>query len=339
MKRHGGVPTYYFPTTVIFVDDSNDFLMNFSLQFDPKLSYRLYDSPLDALRYINDEDELPELNQRCFSEYADGTRCPITNHTINVDIGTIHREIYNPRRFSVASVIIVDFAMPSMNGLEFCERLKDHPSKKILLTGQAGEKTAVQAFNDGIIDRFILKSHPNVIHTINEAIHELQLGYFHDTAEMIVNALSVNAPNFLKDPTFSDFFFNEICKSHNIVEYYLTETTGSFLLLNADAEPHWLIIKRKTDLQIYKEFAVDNNAPQSIIAALDTGEKIPYFWHANDYFQTSWPMWENSLHPAKKFGGDEIYYYAIIKDLNTSGFNREEILSYNNYLETQDIVA
>ena len=117
MKLHG-VPTYYFPTTAIFVDDSNDFLMNFSLQFDPKLSYRLYDSPLDALRYINDEDELPELNQRCFSEYADGTRCPITNHTINVDIGAIHREIYNAKRFAVASVIVVDFAMPSMNGLE-----------------------------------------------------------------------------------------------------------------------------------------------------------------------------------------------------------------------------
>ena len=190
-------------------------------------------------------------------------------------------------------------------------------------------KLLYKAFNDGIIDRFILKSHPNVIHTTNEAIHELQLSYFHSTADMIVKALAVNAPNFLKDPTFSDFFFDEICKPNNIVEYYLTETTGSFLLLDSDADPSWLIIKRKTDLQIYKEFAIDNNAPQSIIAALDTGEKIPYFWHANDYFQTSWPMWENSLHPAKKFGGDETYYYAIVKDLKSVNLNKDEVVSYN----------
>ena len=46
MKQYQ-IPPFYFPTTVIFVDDSTVFLENLSFQLDPQLAFQLYESPIN----------------------------------------------------------------------------------------------------------------------------------------------------------------------------------------------------------------------------------------------------------------------------------------------------
>ncbi|WBV63371.1 hypothetical protein PGH43_17440 [Legionella pneumophila 130b] len=50
----------------VFVDNSRDFLLNFVLQLDEGLAYRVFDSPFEALDCIKQKRcELELLSERC----------------------------------------------------------------------------------------------------------------------------------------------------------------------------------------------------------------------------------------------------------------------------------
>jgi DNA-binding NarL/FixJ family response regulator len=107
-------------------------------------------------------------------------------HGLSEKIKTLHREIYNSQRFHEISVLVVDFDMPGMTGLELCEELADKPFKKLLLTGKADEKTVIQAFNEGKIQKYIHKDSQNFAEEMNRAVRELQRNYFEDLSAVVI---------------------------------------------------------------------------------------------------------------------------------------------------------
>jgi CheY-like chemotaxis protein len=326
------IPTCYFPSTALFLDDSRDFLLNFVLQLDENVSYRIFDAPLEALDCLNKKRcEVDLLSRHCLSEYTEAKNCPLTNHTINLDLAAIHAEIYNPSRFSEISVVVVDYAMPGMDGLEFCRRMENSNIKKILLTGQADENMAISAFNEGLIHRYIKKSDVNVAELITKSIYDLQLEYFQSMSEMVVRMLSVNSPSCLQDKKFSSFF-RQLCKEHRILEYYLLDNSGSFLMLNVDAEMSFLIVKNAADLRLQYDYALDNGASNAILDQLANGEKILGVWQANE----QWKDWSHYLVDANRLIADETYYYAYVQDNIPFDFRQKKILSYHRYLEEMD---
>ena len=231
--QHFSIPTCYFPSTALFLDDSRDFLLNFVLQLDEGVAYRTFNSPRQALDYIHSKRcEQDLVSQHCLTEYTEAKNCPLTNHTINLDLAAIYAEIYNPHRFSEISVVVVDYAMPGMDGLEFCRRIENSNIKKILLTGQADEKLAIAAFNEGLIHRYIKKSDVNAAALITKSIYDLQLQYFQTMSDMVVRMLSVTSPNCLRDKKFAQFF-SQLRDEKGIVEYYLVvETIPGQLVLD-----------------------------------------------------------------------------------------------------------
>lgn len=333
--RHFSIPTCYFPSTVVFVDDSRDFLLNFVLQLDEALAYRVFDSPFEALNCIHEKRcELELLSRRCISEYTEAKNCPLTNHTINLDLATIHAEVYNPSRFSEISVVVVDYAMPGMDGLDFCRRMENTHIKKILLTGQADEKLAIEAFNEGLIHRYIKKSDPDVTGLITKSIYDLQLLYFQGMSDMVVRMLSLTSPNCLQDKKFAVLFW-ELCRTKGIVEFYLADNSGSFLMLNDEARMSFLVVKSESDMRLYYDLALDNGASEEVLELLLSGEKIPCFWQ----FNSTTPLrkdWFNFLVPARRFVSEEVYYYAHVEDSALFDLRLDNILPYHQYLDQLD---
>jgi len=320
---------------VLFVDDSRDFLLNFVLQLDEGLAYRIYDSPFEALESIKQKHyELEKLNQRCASEYTEAKNCPLTNYTVNLDLAAIHAEVYNPHRFSEVSVVVVDYAMPGMNGVEFCRQLESPNIKKILLTGQADESVAIQAFNDGLIHRYVKKSDPNVANLITDNIEQLQQQYFLDMSATVLKLLAMSSPTCLNDENFSRFF-KQLRQEKGIVEFYLADNSGSFLLLDDDANISFLIMRSEADMKLYYDLALDNGAPESVLEHLSKREKLPCFWQANDLV-TEWDEWATYLLPANKITSNENYYYAYIEGTVLFNVKQEKLLSYHRYLDEID---
>lgn len=325
---------FFFPTTVAFVDDSADFLANLSLQLDSCLAFRLFESPSDALAALNGSDTAKPPVQSFFSHYRDHEADALKKHVVSLSLDLIHREVHNEKRFQQVSVAVIDFDMPGINGLEFCRAIKSQTIKKILLTGKTDERVAVQAFNEGIIDRFILKQEPDAIATLNRAIHEMQQLYFSQVARMLSDVLSVGSHTFLSDPLFAQRF-EEIRKQLGIVEHYLACAPESILLLDVAGTSHLLIVRTEEQLQADYEIAYDQNAPEELLAAMRGGKVVPYFWKSRGDYAPIYQNWHACLHPATEFQGKDWYLYTMVK--NPAAFNLQHVLSYEDYLNHLDI--
>lgn len=323
----------YFPTTTMFVDDSRPFLENLSLQLGPDVAYALFDSPTTALERINSQSSGTPFTQECFSHYPYRDEFSSSNCTIDIDIDKVHREVYNRNRFQNNSVIVVDYVMPEMSGLEFCRSVKPSGIKKILLTGKADEKLAIRAFNEGVIERFITKNDGAALTTLNRMIVELQNEYFNDIGRPLVNMLAAGIYGFLRDPAFAKIF-DRICTERGIVEHYLCCNPEGILMVNASGVTSLLIVCMEDDMQAHYEISLDQGAPQGLLDALSRREFIPYFWETKGHYETTIQDWQPQLYPIQNVYGQRHYFYTVID--NPPPFLRKPILSHNEYLEALD---
>ncbi|MBV8046438.1 MAG: response regulator [Paludibacterium sp.] len=332
MQRYD-IPPLYFPSMVMLVDDSRAFLDNLGLQLDANLAFRLYDSPFDALVDLNGSSSSSPLVERFFSVSHFGDDLPLSHHVLDLNLDHILREVHNRRRFERVSVVVVDYDMPEVDGLAFCRNIKNPAIKKILLTGKADEKLAVQAFNQRLIDRFILKQDAEVIPTLNQAIAELQLAYFQEMARTVGEALSLGSHSFLQDAAFAGTF-HRIRAERGIVEFYLTSTPDGFLMLDAQGAAHLLIIKTAEELESHFDIAQDQGAPAALLARLASKRYVPYFRTPQGEYHPSCPDWRSCLYPATALQGQEWYYYAVVS--NPAGRQFSDIASYRDFLAWLD---
>jgi CheY-like chemotaxis protein len=327
------MPIYSYPSTTLFVDDKESFLNTFCAQLDPSIACRKFTMPHEALAYLKNHQDSRAIIKRCIRSMPNSGGNPMVCDTISVDIKTIQNEVYNPARFSEVAVVVVDYNMPTMNGLDFCRKFTGRPIKKILLSSKVSEKVAIEAMNEGVIDCYVSKNDKNVVKLINQKVKGFQRDYFKEMC-LELSAFILQSPaTFLTDPAFKDFF-NDICVENNIVEHYLTELTGSFLLLDTDGKAMLLAVKCYEDLKIHYEFAQDNNAPETVLNDMRSGNKIPHAVIADEYFNTDvGKNWQKQLYVATEFKGKDTYYYALIKEQECPLIEHHRVCSFNQYLE------
>lgn len=323
---------YYYPTTVMLVDDDQPFLTNIRLGLDERLCYQVYADPYAALDFIESQTHINASLQSCMTGLDPvelDSQCH--NHqSVNIDVNLIHHTIYDRHRFDELTVILVDYAMPCMTGIEFCERLKNHPVKKVMVTGQADASIAIEAFNNGIIDKFIMKNSDNFFDQINEAITSLQHEYFAEASQVTLSNIKTDPNCALAYPAFVSFF-EAFFQQHHYAEYYLVDTSGSFLFVDFSGRPCWLIVKSRAEIARYLSIAEDNQAPDNIIEDLRSYRKIPFFFSHED-IQVSVDEWGRYLHPASPIPGCPEHYYAINQLPGIYSIYPEEILSQKEHL-------
>ena len=108
---------FYHPIKIIFVDDNRAFLDVLELEFDSHWTMQMFTSPHEALATLNKSNEM--VNNATFKLIndvdADTTLDPVisfaTNKLLNI--------IYDRSRFDQVPVLVVDYEMPDMNGVEF----------------------------------------------------------------------------------------------------------------------------------------------------------------------------------------------------------------------------
>ena len=130
-------------------------------------------------------------------------------------------------------------------------------------------------------------------------------------------------------------FFWELCHKEGIVEFYLADNSGSFFMLDDDANISFLIVKNEADIRLHYDLALDNGASGEVLDYLLSGEKIPCFWQSNT-ITPQWNEWSNCLVPAHKYVSDETYYYAYVQGAVLFDVRLDQILSYHRYLEELD---
>jgi CheY-like chemotaxis protein len=307
------IPYCFHPSTTIFVDDDIHFLKSLSLQLSTHSACLTFQNPFEALEYVR-QYKNTEFTERCI---VHNTHADEDEPEIKIDLKQIYKEVFNPNRFSEVTIALVDYSMPGMNGVEFCRQIKNSEIKKIMLTGEADHNIAVQAFNEGIIDRFIMKGSPDMIKEVNKAVRDMQLEYYINQSKLLNVALENNqvaAPSFLNDPEFSKLFY-QIINENNITEFYLLENAGNFLLIDSKGKVNWLIVCDEDKMKNFYDFAKNEHDQEpvedsaNIVKAIAKREKIPFFFLERNYDIPVYE-WEPYMHPATEISSQNHKYYS-----------------------------
>lgn len=324
---------YYHPTTIVMLDDNEGFLNSFSLQLDENTSALLFTSPEKCLDTVNSRVQMMPLDRRCLSWYRDSGHSD--REIVRFDLALIEQEISNPHRFADISVMIIDYAMPGMDGLEVCRRVQNPRVKKILLTGVADESIAVQAFNEGLIDRFILKSDIKVLERINSILDDLKQKYFVEVSAGIQGTLIVKSPDFLYDNAFIDYF-SSLTKKLGTVEYYYVEDPQGILLVDESGNLTRLVVYSAHELESMLFELHSLTSDRTILKKVRAGKLLPCFWGDSDVPPEAGGDLSEFLYPAERIVGQQEWFCALVDNPPADIEYDPDTASYASFLGQQD---
>lgn len=327
------LPIYQHPSLTVLIDDSDNFLRSLSFQLDPALASKAFHDTSSALAWLHQQGGgCGEPAEGALSASYDTYPRETDQCSVALDLDQIHRISFQAQRFMTPSVLVVDYSMPQMNGVELCEAVRHLPCKKILFTGAADEKVAVDAFNRGLIDRYIKKSDEHALDRLECEIHALQREYFSARSEPLRDLLALHSYSFVGDPAIAALV-RDLVAEHGIVEHYLFPNPAGLLMYDTEGRAMLLAVETEAGMNAHYEIANDNGAPQALLDALQERRVIPYFHDGDGMYTGAFANgWHKYIEPARVCQGQQAYFWALFK--LAPGMIARETYSYNEFLRT-----
>ncbi|MBA2653010.1 MAG: response regulator [Tatlockia sp.] len=313
---------FYHPIKVVFLDDNRAFLDALDLEYSARINMLTLTDPETTMQEINSHSN--NNSQSIFKLMNDINLDTINNSVINFDVSNLLNLIYDKTRFDKVAGLVVDYEMPAINGIEFCQKLKKRKIFKIMLTAKVDKDTAIKALNHGFIDWFLLKTSEDLYLEISLAVQELTHRHFRELAP---NGYchSINA---LFENELYQQLFSRVASQAQAVEYYMVDKSGSILFLDKDANPTWLIIRHIEELTEQMDLLQGYDLPKQLMCSVYKKEKILFLLSESDY-KKSVSQWINYLFDSKKL--DDNYFYSIIQDHLTDSIDWGRVISYSAY--------
>lgn len=305
------LPIYQHPTMTVLVDDSPSFLDSLRFQLGAAFPSIGFSDAADALAWLRQHGAAPTALAGLLSPSIDTYTLAPQPYNIALHVEQVCGIRRHPQRFMTPSVLVVDYAMPGMDGIQFCEAVRDLPCRKILLTGVADERVAIDAFNRGLIDRYVRKSDVHALDRLEAELTQLQEAYFLAQSEALRMLLALHDFSFVNDPAICGLV-REIGARHKIVEHYLYKSPPGFLMVERDARPWLLAVETEHSMNAHFEIALDGGAPPSLLEALEQRRVVPNFSDGDGmYSPVRHKEWHRFTAPAQSCHGREPYYWAM----------------------------
>nr|WP_324258532.1 response regulator [Cellvibrio fontiphilus] len=301
------IPLFFYPAQIVFIDDNPDFLASLEMIFASDFNLKLFDDTTQALAYINapkpDTQRNHKKNTPELSGDSDKWVKKVLNHS--------HLKGRNNERDMEISVVVADFSMPGLNGIELCKKITNPAIKKILLTGHATPSDAVNAFNENIIHYYIKKSDDNMLEQLTNAINKLQNAYFQDlTSHIKAEAVEVNTP-FFADAQLAEYFQN-VCTELDVKEYFYLPNPSRFTLQTRDNNELLCLIYTEEDIAEHLKILEEEDAPADLIQRIGSRNFIPLFNSEDGFYEPESFNHSVQLYPAERVAGKTNYYCAVI---------------------------
>ncbi|SRR5579883_787320 len=309
------LPLFYFPTTICWLDDDKLFLEAADNLFKEKFNSIFFDNPHKAYKFLSSyETSLPKNN--FIKSLSENDIYDKQDHyPVDINIGKISQLSEKPHRRDEISILIIDNNMPDIKGIDICRQLSGSPYKKILLTGETEANEIINAFNQGIIDKFVSKDQ-DIIDNLQKCIVELNNKFFYSQTENLLPDIETSKLTPLADPIFIDFFYNW-CNSNKIEEFYLINKNGSFLVKDKNGNKTYFIVMSEKAIKDFIKLNDDAlDKAGKMLEEISIGNKIPFFGVRKESWEFDYAEWEKYLYPAQIIEGREMYYWATIQNGN-----------------------
>ncbi len=311
---------YHHPTTTVYIDDNRDFLNTLTMKSEPG-SFKVFDDPHEGLAYIESQFRLSEN----FSKGKPLSPDINTPHKLVLPQNQICQKLNTLNRFAEPSVVVVDFSMPNLNGLDLSAQLTSPNCKKILLTGVANEKQAIHALNSDLIDFYIGKNEEELANRLEAIVDTLNVRYFMDLMPLSNHDAVTQIP-FIYDSVFADYF-EQVSEDLGAVEYYYVTNPGGFILIDKLGRLSRLIVLTHNDYQVMLEDISKLGAPDDCLNVMRKETHIPLLQNDEGVFEPNHiKQWREHSYPIRRVSGNEEYLCALVK-------NQSQCLTcYQDYL-------
>lgn len=316
---------FHHPIKVIFLDDNRAFLDAIDLEFATQINLQTLTNAEAAFKAVDNHSQ--NITKSVFKLMNDVNVDAISDHVINFKIINLLNHIYDKTRFDHVAVLVVDYEMPDINGIDFCKKLKESKIFRIMLTAEADKDIAIKAFNNGLIDKFILKTSQELYSEITLAVHELTRRYFRELSYSVINEHVSSIDALFSNKIYLEIFAKVKLQSQ-AVEYYMVDNSGSFLFLDKDANPTWFIVRHSKELDQQLELLQGYEVPCQIMESITKKEKILFLLSENEYKRPI-SQWIEQMFDSKKL--DNNYYYSIVKGQLTDSIDWDRVVSYSSY--------
>jgi CheY-like chemotaxis protein len=305
------IPLYFYPTQIVFVDDNHDFLETLSMAFAGQFNVKLFDNAEVALKYINESQREASLIANDDKPKPEGDSDAWVKRVLT------HQNVkrFDEMRIKEISVLVVDYSMPTMNGIEFCEKIKNSSIKRILLTGHATPADAVRAFNSNTIHYYLKKNDENMLQDLEVAIQQLQHAYFNELSSSLKTEAIDSGTPFFADTKLARYF-QETCESLGVVEYYYLSNPSRFALRTRNRNNFSCVIYTEEDMAEHLQILVEEGAPQELCSALESRKFVPLFQTADGFYEPGIADAISSIHPATHIQGVVNYYCAVVPEIS-----------------------
>ncbi len=331
------LPIYQHPVLVVLIDDNQSYLDSLTFHLDTRLPCKTFTNVEVAMEWIKAACQHYQADAAHPIHVGyDNETSRLEQRNATIDLNEIYSTVLNKQRFNTPAVLVVDYAMPQMNGVQLCEAIQDIPCKKILLTGQADEKVAVDAFNNKLIDQFIRKNDPIALSRLDQAINSLKQVFFSEQTNTLKDLLTMHTYAFLADAAITSLV-DQLYQQHGFVEHYLFPNPSGILFIDAYGIAKLLVVETEESLTAQHEIAQHQNAPSELLDALSTCQVIPFFSDSDGVYDSNInDNWMTYCLPAQICEGKQNYYWALFDF--PAHYLRDGIYPYEKFLLDRNIL-
>jgi CheY-like chemotaxis protein len=258
---------YQRPGSLVLLDDAPGFLDMLVAALPRRWNVETFVQPQACLNYLQQEpprwDADLWAHQRLVENWHKGQ--PLIRQILQYWTA-------NPERYALTRVCVFDQTMPAMTGLQALEELVDWPGHRILLTGNADERLATEAFNRRLIDQFIAKQSDQMSTRLAEAIQMLMDRPNPRYHQIWSATLSPEQQAILREPSIAEDLAN--FAGRTFAEWVVIGDPFGILGLSDGGVPFWLQLEPTTGLHALARLAERQGAGAEDVSHIREGRCV-----------------------------------------------------------------
>jgi CheY-like chemotaxis protein len=252
-------PLYHRPNAIVFLDDDAGYLDMLADVMPQDWCVQLYTHAGDCIDHMKRQHGQWESDVNAHVQMTENWRAGIPLIPQLLEYWQTQTQ-----RYGFTNVLVVDYSMPAMTGLDVLLALPTWPAQRVLLTGQADESMAVKVFNQRLINQFVAKQHPHIGQHLAQVVRELNALPLSLHDSIWRNALKKEQYDYLQTDAVQQAL-TALVKERSWVEYFVIAEPFGILGINGQAVPQWLQLEHIQGLPDAAELA--ESAGQSNQAA------------------------------------------------------------------------
>ncbi|MDO8278966.1 MAG: response regulator [Burkholderiaceae bacterium] len=261
-------PMYRRPGSVAYLDDDSVFLDMLSFSLTELGPARLFSRQDQFLSHLSSEGRVQQadarLHQNMISAWYRGE---------SLVVQALDYWARSVDRYAALQVCVIDFSMPMKDGLQVCREIDGWHGARVLLTGRADERLAIDAFNEFLIDQFVDKAAPNLWRKLPELTKSLQEKSLSRHNNIWRATFSEEQARHIHSPEVARKL-HHMARYENWVEYVAMGSPFGVLALDADGQASWLQIEMRCDLAWQADQAQHRGLAPDVVAAIRAGSRL-----------------------------------------------------------------